>query len=266
VAANDSACSMCGSPVVAVGPEASVASSSKTSANRVIAVVAIFLIVGLLFALLWMRRGKQTPRIVEIDQVVDVNALRAKAETGDAKAQNDLGQVYAKGDVLKQSYAEAAQWYLKAAEQGNPAAQGALGELYEAGQSVPHDDAEAAKWYAKAAEQGFARAQYNLAVLYLMGRGVPRNMEEAVKWYRKAAERGNALAQFNMGMRYLEGNAVGPDTIEAYKWFTLAAAQGIPDAARARDELKGRMSRKEIAEAKRRTTAFVPQVAAKASQ
>ena len=136
------------------------------------------------------------------------------------------------------------------------------GELYEAGQGVPQDDAEAAKSYRRAADQGNATGQYSLAVLYVMGRGVPQNNVEALKWYHLAADQGDELAQYNLGMRYHRGVGVKPEPVEAYQWLSLAAAKGMPDAVQALDELKGKMTREQIAEGQRRAAAFVPKKAA----
>jgi TPR repeat protein len=194
----------------------------------------------------------------EISKPVNADSFRAKAESGDAQAQSDLGKAYAKGEGVKQSYTEAAKWYLKAAEQGNPSAQNALGELYEAGQGVGKNNYdEAAKWYRRASDQGFASAQYNLAALYVMGNGVPRSNADAAKWYIQAAEGGNKLAQYNVGMRYYEGNILAKDPVEAYKWLTLAAAQGVEDAAKAKTDLKSQMKRQDISEAENRVRNFV---------
>ena len=193
----------------------------------------------------------------EVVEIVDLAGTRAKAEHGNADAQKNLGKIYAKGDLVKQDYKEAAKWYRQAADQGHAGAQAALGELYEAGQGVPRDDSEAAKWYRRAAEQGNTTGQYSLAVLYVMGKGVPQSSAEAIKWYRQAADQGDELAQYNLGMRYYEGNGVTPDPVEAYQWLSLAAAQGIPDAVQVRDALKGKMTREQLAEGRRRTDAFV---------
>lgn len=222
---------------------------------KILGLLAVGLLVGLAVVALIASRKKTvaTPQTV---QTVNPDEIRAKAEKGDAGAQKELGAIYARGQGVTQDYTQAAQWYRRAADQGHAGAQTALGELYEAGRGVPHDDAEAANWYRRAAERGYAPAQYNLAVLYVIGKGVPHDNAEALKWYRQAADQGDALAQFNLGMRYSEGNAVTPDPVEAYKWLSLAAAQGMPDAVKARDQVKRRMTREQIAEGRRRTDAF----------
>ena len=55
---------------------------------------------------------------------------------------------------------------------------------------MPQDYAQAAEWYRKAADQGFAGAQVNLGLLYANGQGVARDYAEALKWFRSAADRG----------------------------------------------------------------------------
>jgi S1-C subfamily serine protease len=73
------------------------------------------------------------------------------------------------------------------AEAGKARAQFNLGILYAKGQGVPEDPAEALKWYRKAADQGYARAQYVVGSYYERGRGVVPHIGEAYRWYEKAA-------------------------------------------------------------------------------
>ena len=68
----------------------------------------------------------------------DVNSLsfeevKKLAEMGRADAQNRLGDMYRKGEGVRQDKAEAVTWYRKAAEQGNAPAQYNLGYMYEHG-------------------------------------------------------------------------------------------------------------------------------------
>ena len=232
-------------------------SNRGKEALRIIGIISLVVLVGLAIAV-WLGSREASVPPPAVVQVVDVAAVKAKADGGNAAAQETLGECYANGQGVKQDYAQAAQWYRKAADQGNAAAQTALGELCEAGQGMRQDDAEAAKWYRRAAEQGHAPGQYSLAVLYLMGHGVPPDMAEALKWYRQAAEQGHALAQYNLGMRYKEGKGVASDPVEAYKWLSLAATGGIPDATQAREALQQGMSREQIKEGQSRAASFAP--------
>jgi hypothetical protein len=274
-------CAKCGAPVNgevlqcpgcgAALPATVSASTPSSSSNlgkkvlRIIGIVSLVVLVGVAVAV-WRQSQEPSTPPPAIVKVVDVEAVKAKADAGDAEAQKTLGECYSDGQGVKQDYAQAAQWYRKAADQGNAPAQAALGELYEAGQGVKHDEAEAAKWYRRAAEQGHARGQYSLAQLYLMGNGVKQDLAEALKWYRQAAEQGYALAQYNLGMRYKEGKGFAPDPIEAYKWLTLAASRGIPDATEAREALQQGMTREQIKEGQSRAAAFAPNKPAPAAQ
>ena len=73
------------------------------------------------------------------------------------------------------------------AESGDAESQFQLGRCYDKGEGVPRDLVEAAKWYRKAAVQGLARAQDNLGLCYDLGEGVAQDHAEAAKWFRKAA-------------------------------------------------------------------------------
>ena len=59
----------------------------------------------------------------------------------------------------------AVKWYRKAAEQGSAKAQYNLGVMYAEGTGVLKNDAKAVKWYRKAADQGDATAQLHLGEL-----------------------------------------------------------------------------------------------------
>ena len=62
--------------------------------------------------------------------------------------------------------------------------------MYEEGQGVRQDYAQAVQWYRKAAEQGLAEAQYNLGVMYAKGEGVRQNYKIAKEWFGKACDNG----------------------------------------------------------------------------
>jgi TPR repeat protein len=159
-----------------------------------------------------------------------VDEVRAKAETGDADSEFQIGLRYFYGHGVPKDLAEAAKWFRKAAEQGFAFAQAELAWCYDHGHGVPKDFAEAAKWLRKAAEQNLAVAQYNLGIDYAHGHGVPKDFAEAMKWFRKAAEQGFADASYMMGIGYNQGQGVPTNKREAAKWFRRAAEQGFADA------------------------------------
>jgi uncharacterized protein len=147
----------------------------------------------------------------------------------------------------------------KAAERGDAVAQNNLGVLYKKGEIVPQDYRQAVYWYRKAAEQGDGHAQYNLGVACVAGYGVPQDYRQGVFWYRKAAEQGLDRAQNNLGFMYANGQGIGRDYVEAYKWYSLSVVNATHDEARNaatknRDDLARRMTPAQIAEARKRAS------------
>lgn len=135
------------------------------------------------------------------------------------------------------------------AEAGDADGQFGMGLLYANGFGVPLDDIEALKWYGLAAEQNHPNAQNNLAVMYANGWGVTQSDDEAFKWYILAADQGIVEAQTAVAKMYLRGFGVAQDNVQAHKWFNIAAELGDFGAASRRDDLTGKMSPEEIAEA-----------------
>ena len=79
--------------------------------------------------------------------------------------------------------------YIKLAEQGDAEAQCNLGECYAKGDGVPQSESEALIWFRKSAKQGYAPAQYNLGYCHVIGYGgVFPSYSEAVIWFWRAAE------------------------------------------------------------------------------
>lgn len=93
-------------------------------------------------------------------------------------------------EALKaRTYADA-----KAAQSGDAKAQEKVGDIYYDGLGVQQDYAEAARWFYKSAIQNNSSAQYKLAMMYLHGEGVPVDMDYAVLLLRRAATLGHVEA------------------------------------------------------------------------
>ncbi len=122
--------------------------------------------------------------------IIAVLLLAALAGTAVAGPFEDAISAVERGD-----YATALREFRVLAEQDDARAQNNLGSMYGKGEGVPQDYAEAVKWYRRAAEQGIAQAQTNLGVMHFTGRGLLQDYEEAVKWWLKAAAQGHAQAQ-----------------------------------------------------------------------
>ena len=59
----------------------------------------------------------------------------------------------------------AVNWYRQAAMQGDAFAQNNLADMYAKGRGVPESKAEAIKWFRRAAEQGNDMAKKNLEIM-----------------------------------------------------------------------------------------------------
>ena len=163
-------------------------------------------------------------------QTANIVTLTLKAKSGEAEAQNALGEAYYDGKGVTENLTEAVKWFTKAAEQENAKAQYNLGDCYYYGYGVEKYNTEAEKWLTKAAEQGYAEAQDFLGYYY----ETFRNYTEAIMWYTKAAEQGLLMAQCDLGLCYKSyykyGDGVKKDLDEAIKWYTKAADQGYAKA------------------------------------
>jgi hypothetical protein len=121
---------------------------------------------------------------------------------------------------------------LQKANGGDAAAQVQAGELYAKAAAteqdrdvIPQDWKLVETWYRKAAEQGYIPGELHLAALYRDGGGktIARDMVQAAAWYRKAAEQGDTGAQGTVGMLYMLGQGVARSDGDAYFWLDVAA-------------------------------------------
>jgi len=182
----------------------------------------------LALALVGCSKNSQAQNAQPAEQAID--ALRAKAEQGDAEAQHELGEIYATGRGIPRDHVKGFEWYLKAANQGHIKAQYALGFAYQFGIGTAQNSNEAVKWYKKSAEQGDVNAQATLGNTFYGGRGVPKDGAEAVKWYLQAAVQGDIDSQKYLGDIYFFGIGVPVDGAEAIKWWLMAAQNGHAEA------------------------------------
>jgi TPR repeat protein len=149
------------------------------------------------------------------------------------------------------------------ADQGDADAQFSLGLHFSSAGGDAPDFAQAAQWYRKAADQDHTLAQYNLGVMFARGQGMPQNDAVSADWMRKAAEGGDAGGQYHLGVRHHRAsvNTLRSDAkesrIEAYKWLHLAATQGYGDSLIARQRVTITMTRAEVDEGNRRAAGFI---------
>ena len=128
------------------------------------------------------------------DSLLELVSLRERADSGDAKAQFELGRRYVQGAGFPQDDAEALRWIREAAGHGLARAQAGLGWMYAVGRGVARDERQSFVWYEKAAHQQFPVAQRMLGRYYETGFGVEKNPVLAKQWYEKAAAQGDKKA------------------------------------------------------------------------
>src|SRR5437867_5249957 len=80
----------------------------------------------------------------------------------------------------------------------------------------------------------------------------------AFREFKPLAEKGAAQAQNILGVMYDKSQGVPQDYVQAHMWFNLAAAQGVKQAAEARDRLAPKMSSAQIEEAQRLAREWKP--------
>jgi clan AA aspartic protease (TIGR02281 family) len=163
---------------------------------------------------------------IEIAQASTTDALKARAEQGDAAAQNDLGVLYHKGSGVPKNLQEAARLYKLSADQGYAKGQVNLGILNFFGDGVPKNQEESARLFQLAAAKGDGMAQYLLGNCYANGQGMAQNNAEAIRLFKLAADRGQPMAQNDLGRMYELGLGTPRNYIEAARWYRASADRG----------------------------------------
>lgn len=161
------------------------------------------------------------------DYVEAARLLRLAADQGHARAQTQLGYMYATGSGVTANDAEAVRLYRLSVAQGEMFGLYSLGVMYRDGRAVTRDDTEAARLFRLAADQGLAPAQSALGSMYRTGRGVTQDDAEAVRLFRLSADQGDPSGQSNLGFMYEGGRGgLAANRAEAVRLYRLAARQG----------------------------------------
>ena len=162
-----------------------------------------------------------------------LDAFYVLAKNGDAKAQFNVGLIYAMGKGVNQDSYQAKEWYRKAADQENRAAQYNLAKLLM--QQEDNKDKDTIKraiyWYRKASDGGQKEASNDLALLYLEGIGVEKSELKALELFKKAAFLGDNTAKLNMALLYAWGKEIPNDRMKAYKNLKQLLSQGETEAS-----------------------------------
>ena len=218
----------------------------------------------------WFRRGARLGDgacLISLDEASrkqirkDIFVLtKSKAESGNARAQHKLAQLYRTGQGTEKSASMAKHWYTKSADQNFSEAILYLANFYD-DESANSQNAQKSKaLYMKLAKnlqqpraviahaiRSYDLGNYNTAFslampyadggnkyaqsitgkMYQWGRGVSMSKQIAQTYYKKAGDQGLAGAQYSTGYiaQYDKENLYA-----ARSWYKLAAAQDHPDA------------------------------------
>lgn len=196
----------------------------------------IIFILGLILSACMMP-NESLAQQTEEEATDSLKALLAKAEAGDATAQNIVGEWYYKGKHVPQDYKVAAQWWAKSAKQGNIYAIGNLAICYQMGHGVEKDSLRAFGLYTasikkgnqklfdnskKLADNGIVFNSVYTAYCYQNAIGCTKDKTSAATYYTKAADNNSVDAQRELALLYL--NDGKPN--EAVKWFKKGADNG----------------------------------------
>lgn len=241
-------------------------------------------------AIYWLERAAVQNQRYAAESLLSAkmrDAYLPLARKGDANAQNNLGELFAKNANLLR---DARKWYLQAAAGGSTASMFHLGEMAENGEATPQNYKEAFSSYLQAAEMGHAEAARKVADMYSSGRGVDKDDVIAAKWLQIASERGDELSKIQFGQRleegrgieqdykraaalyrvvvpsktpflrtyaqflygnlFYQGKGVEKDLIKAYAWFDLASESANTDARLNRSQLRETLAPTDLEKAK----------------
>ena len=148
------------------------------------------------------------------------------AKEGVAEAYCDLGNLYFAGNGVAQDYKQAFEMYLKGAKAGDPDCMDNLGMCYFWGHGTETDLQKAAFYNEKAAKAGIVRAMFDMGLNYERGYGVSQNIEKALFWLEKAAEENYPTALVELGDLYFVGELVEKDLEKSFSYYQRGAETG----------------------------------------
>jgi serine/threonine protein kinase len=93
------------------------------------------------------------------------------------------------------NYDKAIEYYKLSAESGNEKAEYNIGVMFYNGDGVEISDEKAFNWFKSSAENGYDEAQYWLGVMFYNGQGTEVNDEKAIYWLQKSADQGHKKAK-----------------------------------------------------------------------
>ncbi len=122
-----------------------------------------------------------------------------------------IGVCYLRGLGVKESRAQALEWFKKAAAAGSTDGIFLCGESYFFGSGCEQDYKMASQYYTLAAREEHTRATVALAMCYEKGLGVPQSNKKAAILYKRASSCENAEANFRLASLIYESGGSEDD-------------------------------------------------------
>lgn len=189
---------------------------------------------------------------VPLDEAAAVDLVRRAADAGYAKAQTELGQMYASGmGEPRHSDETPRALFVKAAARGNRDEMEELGRRYLYGYGVEQDIMEAARWYWRANASGSISGMQVLDSA-LEPLATPdaerRRFSEFYSLYAKAQVKRESEPMRKVGEAFLNGRYGEPNAVTGYFWLRYAARKGDAAAAKLASTAKADLRPEQVSE------------------
>jgi TPR repeat protein len=175
---------------------------------------------------------KQALALFDGKNYVEARPLLEQAcDAGNAKACDDLGDIYDLGWGVAQDHSRSAALYLKACNAGNADGCLGLGISYGNGDGVERDFSRARELYSESCDKGNALGCAYLGDVYRNGFGVAQDYQRAVVLYTKSCETGLEFGYgcAALGGMYQNGYGVRKDLEKSKQLYDKACMLGNKD-------------------------------------
>jgi uncharacterized protein len=169
-------------------------------------------------------------RGVEKNEAQAVELFRKGCDGGDGFGCRHLANAYASGSFnVAKSEVEALALYRKGCDGGDGDSCGAAGQMYLRGNGIKQDKAEALALFRKGCEASAAFSCGQAGRMYRTGDGVAQDKARAVELLRSACDKNYLESCAALGLMYDEGEGVAPDKDQAlalYRKGCVSAGTG----------------------------------------
>ena len=153
--------------------------------------------------------------------------LLADHGSTDPCAQFLMGNIYLKGEGVKQDLTRAFGWFHQSAIQNYVNSQHMIGVFYLRGWGRRSNTTQAISWLQKAVDQNCSHSLALLASIYLKNNPRTKNVSKGLELLHKAAQNGSEIAMNQLGFLYLQGTHVKVDHGKAQHFLQQAAQQNF---------------------------------------